>query len=209
MQFEIPKGEILGRRIKARHVSRTRRRHQSEVQTPTSVRSPHGPHPPPSGAIFQAVDAFHALPPGDFCQARRPPAAEVTGFEQPTIVVFRSPSYGVDLVARDRLLEELVNRPEHVPRSDLVFPNLDRWPHILREPRVAHDQELIRLGEHCCLIGRERFIHIHEYVLARDAFRSGRWLRDVPHDMRSVGVNGIGRKPWREVQRKGAHGRRP
>ena len=75
----------------------------------------------------------------------------ITRIEQSAIIVFGPFPDDVDLVTRNRLLEELIDRPKYVSGCDLpiVLPNPDRWPHILSsQPSVAHDHNLVRLGEH-------------------------------------------------------------
>ena len=116
-----------------KNLSRTRRCHQTKVEAPSPIRTPHGHHPPPRGAVLQAVDALHALPPSDIRQAWHAPAPMITRIEQSAIIVFGPFPDDVDLVTRNRLLEELIDRPKYVSRRDLpvVLPNPDRWPHIL------------------------------------------------------------------------------
>jgi hypothetical protein len=198
--------------VAQKNLSRTRRRHQTKVQAPSPICTPHGYHPPPRGALLQTIDAFHALPPSDIRQPRRAPAPLITRIQQSLVIIFGPSPDLLDLVTRNRLLEELIDRPKYVSRRDLVtvLPNPDRWPHVLcPKPSVAHDHNLVRFGEHRGRIGRKGLVHVHEHVLARDTLCS-RWrLRDVPHDVWSFRVGGIRRKPWREVERKGAHGRRP
>lgn len=136
------------------NLSRTRRCHQTEVQTPRSIHSPDRPHPPPGGAIFQAVNALHSLSPGDVRQTRCARAPTVACLEQPAILVFRPSLDDVDFVTRHRLLEVLIDLPEHVSTRHLVLPYPDRWPHfLLRETTVAHDDDLVCLWKYRGRIG--------------------------------------------------------
>ena len=113
------------------------------MKTPGPIRSPHRPQPPPGGAILKTVHTPDALSPGDVCQPRRARTPAIARLEQPAVVVLRARFDALDFDARERLLEKLVDCPKDVSRCNLFLPDHDGRPHVLREPNVADDNDLI------------------------------------------------------------------